>query len=69
MDEVRVDGKVATVSRNGRTIRLTASRDIAWERTERPDGRAFSPQTGFLAAYLTVDVVPGEATEVSVAVK
>ena len=68
MDEVRVDGKVATVSRNGRTIRLTASRDIAWERTERPDGRAFSPQTGFLAAYLTVDVVPGEATEVSVAV-
>jgi len=65
---VSVNGKTAEVSRKGATVLLTANRPFAWTRTMRKDALAFSPQTGFLAAYLTVPVVPGEKTEVTVEV-
>lgn len=57
-DEIKVNGKVVTISRAGHILTLTASHDITWERTDRPDGLAFSPQTGFLTAYLSLPVTP-----------
>ena len=68
-DRVTVDGNTATVERNGKRIVLTANRAFQLEKTERPDGRAFSPQTGFLAAYLSVAVEPGAPTELAISVK
>ena len=63
-DAVEVEGKVARIRRNGRTLTLTADADFTLERSERPDGRVFSPQTGFLAAYLTLPVSSAGVTTV-----
>lgn len=68
-DGVEVSGRTARIVRNGRTIELTADADFALERTERPDGRAFSPQTGFMAAYLTLPVGANGAVSAKVVLK
>jgi hypothetical protein len=65
-DSVSVEGRVAKVVKTGGTIELKASRDFVQVRTTRPDGLAFSPQTGFLAAYLTLQVLPGETTDLMI---
>ena len=62
-DAVSVERGTAKVARRGGTIVLKSGRDFAQVRTARPDGLAYSPQTGFLAAYLTLPVVPGEPTD------
>lgn len=63
---VSVDGKTARAVKTGGTIGLMANRDFVQVHTARPDGLAYSPQTGFLAAYLTLPVVPGETTEMAI---
>ena len=66
-DAVSVERGTAKVAKRGGTIVLKSDRDFSQVRTARPDGLAYSPQTGFLAAYLTLPVLPGETTYILMA--
>lgn len=62
-DVVSVDGCIATVRKPSGTLTLCANRKFSRVAAQRKDGLAFSPQTGFLAAYLTLPVSPDSPTE------
>lgn len=68
-DGVQVNGNTATVERNGKKVVLASNRAFELEKTGRPDGRAFSPQTGFLVAYLSIAVQQDEKTELTISVR
>ena len=63
---VELQGCSAVVFRTNGCVTVTANRPIAFERSVRPNGLSFSPQTGFLAAYLTIPVAAGETTAATV---
>lgn len=65
-EEVVVSGDTVTVSKPAGKLILKANRQFTMENTDRSDNRAFSAQTGFLTAYLTLPVIPGEKTELKV---
>ena len=65
-DVVEVDGRTVTMRKPSGTLMLCANREFTRVTTQRKDGLAFSPQTGFLAVYLTLPVSPGSTTELCI---
>ena len=63
-DGISVAGGRIAVAKRGGTLSLEANRDFARQATQRGDNLAYTPQTGFLSAYLTLPVAPGETTQV-----
>lgn len=66
---VELTDSTATVTRKKGRVKLAASAPLNWTRSVRANGLAFSPQTGFLAAELSLSVAPNKPVSVRLTVE